>query len=303
MTSYKTDGTVGPWAEEKLKCLEGYLNAYTKVLLNQTWCDARIYIDAFAGAGQAPLRKSGKKEKDKQSHLFDEFPDVFEGEEETTYIKGSPTVALEILHPFTHYFFIEHRPDNVAKLQELKNESVVGSAIEILEDDANVAIIKNILANDSFDWKKDRGVVFLDPFGMQVVWGTVEAIAATRALEIIINLPVGTTLQRLFPRSGKFTEEKRRRLDDYFGSPEWYEIIYEKTPGLFGDELNKANESGRRLAQWYQSRLKKLFGLASPARLIKNSQGGHLYYLIWAGRHPLGLKIASHILRQGESVE
>jgi len=303
MTSYKTDGTVGPWAEEKLNCLESYLDAYTKVFLNQNWCDGTIFIDAFAGAGQAPLRKSDSKAQSEQRLLFDEFSENYEDEDELTFVNGSPRVALGLKYMFGHYFFVEQNPERAKTLKELKEDYPSHQHIEVLRKDANEAIKDEILGRSSFNWKTFRGIAFLDPFGMQVGWDTLEAIASTKAIEIILNLPIGTTLQRLLPKSGSFSESKKQRLDEYFGSPDWYDVIYEKNQGLFGDEVNKASDSGKRLALWYKARLKKLFGLSSPARLIRNSQGGHLYYLIWAGHNKKGLEIASHILTQGEAVK
>ena len=105
MTSYKTDGTVGPWAKEKLKFLEDYLDAYTKVFLNQGWCEGTIFIDAFAGAGRAPLRKSDIKAQTDQQLLFDGSSGNYEDEEELTFINGSPRVALGLKYTFDHYFF------------------------------------------------------------------------------------------------------------------------------------------------------------------------------------------------------
>ena len=40
-------------------------------------------------------------------------------------------------------------------------------------------------------------MVFLDPFGMQVPWSTIEALAKTKAMELIINFPLGMAIQRL----------------------------------------------------------------------------------------------------------
>jgi hypothetical protein len=39
------------------------------------------------------------------------------------------------------------------------------------------------------------------------------------------------------------------------------------------------------------------------ARLIKNTRGNPLYYLIWAGPHKKGLDGAEHILSKGERVK
>lgn len=130
MTSYKTDGTVGPWAKEKLKCLESYLDAYTKVFLNQGWCKGTIFIDAFAGAGRAPLRKSGKKAEVTTQLLFDVSSYNYEDEEELTYVNGSPRVALGLKHMFDHYFFIEQVSGHSNVLQQLfKRASTVKGRI------------------------------------------------------------------------------------------------------------------------------------------------------------------------------
>ena len=42
---------VGPWAKDKLARLRDYLNAYTRIMSKQAWCQGYHYIDAFAGPG------------------------------------------------------------------------------------------------------------------------------------------------------------------------------------------------------------------------------------------------------------
>ena len=303
MTSYTTDGTVGPWAKEKLDCLEKYLDAYTKVFLKQSWwCKKTVFVDAFAGAGRARIRNSSSKSATQDS-LFEAFDSSSNDEEADKYLDGSPRKALEITHPFSRYFFIEQSSKRVDALNALKEEFQSNRSIEILEGDAATEIENQIIGNSEFNWENNRGVIFLDPFGMQVPWSVIETISKTNALEIILNLPVGHTLQRLLPRTGQFTSEKRLGLDQYFGTDEWFDVIYEKSPGLFGDEISKFEKAGERLTLWYRSRLKNTFGKASSARLIKNSRGGHLYYLIWAGHHPKGYEIAEDIfLSQGEAI-
>jgi hypothetical protein len=47
-------------------------------------------------------------------------------------------------------------------------------------------------------------------------------------------------------------------------------------------------------------RLKAAFGHVSEPRLITNTKGTPLYYLLWAGPHSKGLVIANHILKMGD---
>jgi hypothetical protein len=87
------------------------------------------------------------------------------------------------------------------------------------------------------------------------------------------------------------------------GSSEWFDVLYKRHRGLFGDDdVEKVESSGLKLVHWYQGRLKAIFGYVSRAALIRNTKGGHLYYLVWAGPHEMGLKGANYILKKGERV-
>ena len=277
MTSYNKDGKVGAWALDKLKCLGDYLSAYTTIMKSQKWCEAYFYIDAFAGAGKSKLRKSSGREQSAEQLLFDVGHYSHLDEDEASYIEGSTYVALDIQHPFSKYFFIDLSKDRIEKLKEIKRKYIGSHAIEVIHSDASLALT-TILCDSDINWKKCKGVVFLDPFGMQVPWRIIEDIAQNNSLEILLNLPVGMAIQRLLPRSGIFTQEQRNMLTDYFGSQNWEDIIYQRNTDLFGHETTlKINDSGERLANWYRKRLEEIFGYSSPPRLITNSNGTHLY--------------------------
>jgi three-Cys-motif partner protein len=139
---------------------------------------------------------------------------------------------------------------------------------------------------------------------MQVAWQTIEALAATKAIELFINFPVGMAIQRLLRRQvEKFTDAQRRRLDDYFGSPDWKGAVYQPEQTLFGgDDEQKVHRSGEKLVTWYRNRLGTLFSHVSRAALIRNTRRGHLYYLLLASHNAVGVKIANEILSAGELV-
>jgi three-Cys-motif partner protein len=103
-------------------------------------------------------------------------------------------------------------------------------------------------------------------------------------------------IQRLLPRTGKLTVRQRAKLDDYFGDLGWFEQVYVAERGLFEEQVRKRDDAAERLVAWYRGRLKTAFGFVSSARLVTNSKGGHLYYLIFAGPNATGAKIASHVL-------
>lgn len=302
MTSYVTDGTVGPWAREKLECLGKYLSAYTVIMKDQQhWCEGYYFIDAFAGAGDAPLRQYGDP-LDAGGQLS--IASVLESETSTIdYVKGSPRVALEIEHPFTKYCFVDMSETNTSGLADICQEYSQIREIEIVTGDANNAVRSIVEKIGLTKRQNKRGIVFLDPFGMQLSWATIEFLARTEAIEVLINFPLGMAIQRLLPRSGKFDEDTRTNLTNYFGSPDWEEIVYSEETDLFGDIVrSKSGQSSEKLVRWYQERLQGIFGFSPPPRLITNTKGGHLYYLIFAGPNETGAKIAQHVLSQGTLV-
>lgn len=301
MTSYNTDGTVGPWAREKLDCLRAWLDPYTTILKEQSkWCEAYYYVDAFAGAGRAPLRRTTTS--DPTQFLLDIPNFRNEQGEQLEYVEGSPIVALGLSNPFSHYIFVEKNSARAENLLELAGSKSLLERVEIHSEDAN-KVIQDRLINSHIDWRRNRGVIFLDPFGLQVPWRTLELIASTAALEVMINFPVGMAIQRLLPQHGVSNEAHRNMLTEYFGVNDWEDIVYERPNDLFSDNLvRKYDDAGTRLVRWYSRRLRSAFGYVSTPRLFKNSQGGHLYYLIHAGPNKTGSKIANYVLANGQIV-
>ena len=71
-------------------------------------------------------------------------------------------------------FFLERDPKRVAALEALSEEYGNSRKLFIRHGDCNDYLSKTIA---KVDWKKWRAVVFLDPFGMQVPWKTIAALA------------------------------------------------------------------------------------------------------------------------------
>lgn len=293
--------TVGPWAREKLDALGAYLNFYTTVMKNQgkIWLKGTTFVDAFAGAGKARVRRRDTGPS-AESLLAELEPPPIDAEAEE-YIRGSPRVALDIPNPFSRYVFIERDPGRAAELEQMRQEYGDRHRIEVRQGNAGDELDE--LLKSDLSRSGHRAVVFLDPFGMQISWSTIERLAATRQVEVIINFALGMAIQRALPRNAVLSPGWRETHDRFFGSPDWYDQVYEERIDLLGSKIEKRRDAGARLLEWYCDRLKTAFGHVSPARLIKNTKGGHLYYLIWAGPNSLGLKGANHILSKGEKIE
>jgi len=284
---------VGPWAKEKLDALERYLDYYTKRLKNQThW--RKIYLDAFAGGGRAKVRRRPTLASS-QNSLWDEEPPPPEVNE---FVSGSPRRALELANPFDSYIFIDANPARISMLEQLKKEYGDRRRITLRKGEADnevgwVLSFKPTKAHH-------RGVAFLDPFGAHLSWSTVLDLAKTEVFEVIVNFPLHMCLNRLMTRNPDEIRATWRAQLDSFLPPGWYDQAYETVRGILGEEVSKRSDASDRLLTWYREQLRNAFGFVSEPRLIRNTQGGPLYYLLWAGPNEAGLSGANHIMRMGE---
>ena len=191
----------GNWTEDKLARLSKYLMAYRTIFTGnerarhfRTW-----YVDAFAGTG---TRLEPDAFVDQQL-----FQDVYE--ETKDFRNGSATIALSVLSPFDKYLFIEK---SIGRVNQLKttiesNFSALLSRCDLLPGDANV-LLKIWCAQR--DWKKERAVVFLDPYGMQVEWSTIETLGATKAVDLWYLFPLGVGVARLLRPMDKLRRRGKR---------------------------------------------------------------------------------------------
>lgn len=299
-----TESIVGPWARDKLDRLGKYLNAYTTILKNQKWCRGYHYIDAFAGPGSHEVRSNDHGAEETRIWRDDSAAGELSDDDQRQFIAGSPQIALDLKFPFTSYVFVEKSVARVAKLEGLRAKYGASRRILIRQEDCTKYLKEKVAENPRIDWKSNRAVVFLDPFGMQVEWDTIDSLARTQAIEIFLNFPVGMAIQRfLLRRPENIDEALRKRLDIYFGSPLWFDTVYQKQKTLFGDQTKKVEASGIALLRWYRQRLLTVFSHVSNAALIRNTRGGHLYHLLLASHNKNGVKIANDIiLSAGETV-
>jgi three-Cys-motif partner protein len=182
----------------------------------------------------------------------------------------------------------------VAQLEGLQQEFGGTRSIEICKADCTTHLRMMVSPSGGINWTRNRAVVFLDPFGMQVPWDLIACLAQTKAIEVFLNFPVGMAIQRLlFRQGGRYSDAQRQKLDEYFGSDKWADTLYERT--LFDDQQSKIEGSGNALLKWYRGRLADIFDHVSEAELFTNTKGGHLYYLMLATPDPTGAKIANHI--------
>jgi len=287
----------GDWTSRKLDVLAEYLQSYTIALRNTSF--EKLYVDAFAGTG---YREARRREEAPGASAEPLLPDLAE-EEPQTLLDGSARRAMATDPPFDRYVFIEQSPARCAQLEELKHGfPELADRVEIRPGDANA----EIRALCEGDWLSRRAVLFLDPYGMQVEWATIEAIAGTRAIDLWLLFPLGIGVNRLLTRSGEIPASWRRRLDLLLGTDEWYEAFYavEPEPTLFDQEEERVvKASTEAIGSYFNQRLKTIFaGVAEEPGVLRNSRNNPLYLLCFAVGNERGrdiaLRIANHLLRE-----
>ena len=287
----------GDWTEIKLAKLEKYLRAYRTIFSGnknarhlKTW-----YVDAFAGTGS---RTTGATFTAVNEDLFAD--DVYADAEIKGYRDGSARIALGLPDPFDNYLFIDKLKSRVTELNKaigIDHPSLL-SRCEFEQGDANQVLTTWCQKRD---WTKERAVVFLDPYGMQVDWSTVQTLAATKGVDLWYLFPLGIGVARLLKRDGNLEESWVKRLDAVFGTTEWRERFYETTvsDGLFGPlETVERDAPAEKIQAFIHERLRSCFSGVAEGLVLRNSKSSPLYSLCFGASNERGAKTAIKIAKQ-----
>lgn len=294
----------GKWTEDKLLRLKKYLHAYRQIFDRNVKAAYfhTIYVDAFAGSGKRvePQTLSSVPSTD----IFDSA----EASEAEQFQQGSVEVALSLESPFDSYLFIEQNEQYAQELNQFIEErfSALRSRVTIQVGDANTKVLHWC---EQTDWKRHRAVVFLDPYGMQVEWKTLEAIAATQGIDMWLLFPLGQAVNRLLTKQAMPPDSWAERLTLLFGTDEWKSEFYK--PSLQRDMFNMLdneesvplvkNTTFRDIQRFFVERLKTIFADVAEPRPMLNSRNVPLFLLCFAASNKKGAKpamdIAHHILQ------
>lgn len=274
----------GPWTLIKLDLLERYLTFFNTALRQQPKPDApfdRVYIDAFAGTGSCDIKLSDGSR---------------------TVIKGSAKIALDTEPSFHQMHLIDFDVKHVAALKTLA-EGGSKTALSIHRSDANEAL-KGIL--NKINWRKTRGVLFLDPYGMSVEWSTLENIANTQALDVWYLFPLSAVYRQAACDLSRVDDTKAAVLDKVLGNREWREKFYELSTQdtLLPDSSEPTiirTATPAEIASYVHGRLLSIFrGWVSPPVLLPD-RGPPIFALFFAVSNPsdpavkLSKKAAEHL--------
>lgn len=256
----------GTWTEVKLDAVQYYLECYAKAL---TFKGMDIwYVDAFAGTG------------DREAERL--VGDIFEGvpmEVIKETLEGSARRALQVEPPFNHFVFIENDSKRCAVLQGLKDETT--RDIKVIRGEANKTLLELVKGApwNLRDRSKSRGVVFLDPYALDVDWATLQALAQTLVLDVWYLFPLEAVLRQL-ARSYSGVGVKEKKLDQVL-SPAWRDLYSLPPPkpievvDMFDqrpEEELRREASAAQVEEWFRGELAKVFAyVPEPVKILRST--------------------------------
>ena len=149
-----------------------------------------------------------------------------------------------------------------------------------------------------------RGVAFLDPFGMDVDWTTLEAISQTQVFDVWYLFSLSGLYRQATRNPLHIDDTKRQAITRVLGTEEWLNEIYREPPQLTFFESGRLERADvDSLEVYVHRRLSQIFAkVAKPLRLPK--AGAPRFSLFFAVSNPdpkairLAMSIASHILER-----
>jgi three-Cys-motif partner protein len=288
----------GAHTDDKVSRLRDYLQAFSIALKHQGF--VLVYIDACAGSG-------GRTE------VLPALPLLggADASPQTITVPGSARLAMEVVPAFDHLLLVESDPERYAALERLAAE-FPQQRIECHRGDANRAVqdfCRRAPWRGSREAPKGmRGVILLDPYGMEIDWATVEAIAATQSLDVWYFFSLMGLYRQAANAAPAIDAHKRERLNRVLGTTDWQRAWYDTPHGptdLFGQTEEAVRTADVNAIEWYvKQRLESVFegAVLDPLR-IYNDRKLPIASLFFAVSNPSpaavgpATRIAQHILR------
>lgn len=260
----------GHWTKEKLAIINDYLGFYTTAMSKLRV--KLVYIDAFAGSGKTVLA-------------------------DQTKVDGSAVISLQ--YNFDEYYFIEIDEGRIKELKEVIETRYPDkiNSIHIINGNCNDEL-KRVLSSLT---KYQRGIMFLDPYALELDWTVLDAASKTGILDIWYLFPVNA-LTRNLPRDKQYTDATSAKIDSILGTHDWESSLYQENPQLtlFG-QTNYDRVNFDELVKYVTGRLSSTFAYVSPkSRILKNSKNSPLFilYFLMTNNSPKAIGLGSKVVSQ-----
>jgi three-Cys-motif partner protein len=257
----------GAWTADKLEVLREYLGFYAQALKNQPF--DLVYIDSFAGTGTCHISTGAGGER---------------------IIDGSAKIALDCSPGFHRFHFIEPKRTHAAALRELIDTHPNGSRATLGTRSA-ADLLPYVLMGE--DWKRRRGVLFLDPYGLQCSWSMIQQVANTRALDVFFLVSLSGLFRQAAVDAKDIDRGKAAALTRFLGTDEWRSALYTREQSDFFDDPLVTRAPGYEgMLQFTTKRLNEAFPYVADPLLLGKPKGPPMFALYFAVANPSGPAIA-----------
>lgn len=269
----------GKWTQDKIDIFLKYLNAYLTIMSRYNF--RLIYFDGFAGSGKIG---SGLKNQE--------------------LIEGVATQVISFEKPieFNIYYLVDLNKKKAQNLESLIRSQFPNNKNRktyVVSDDCNKKLVS--MAKYLKEHKDFRALAYLDPYGMEINWSSLECFKEL-GCDMWILVPTGVGVNRMLTRNGEITSSWLDKLSKFLGiSPsEIKDSFYKehKTLTLFGEESSiiKEKRAVEKIISLYQDRLKNIWKYVSNAYPMKNSTGSIMFHFLLASQNLSAVKIADEII-------
>ncbi len=276
----------GNWTKAKIEILIEYASAYLTIMKRYPFFEL-YYFDGFAGSGSiVDGKRTGV---------------------EITVGAAARIIALENPKSFDVYYFVEKDPKNHALLKERTEEAFPDKQIHTVCEDCNKKLVDMANFMKKAKNKNVRTLAYIDPYGMQVEWKSLESLKGLN-IDMWILVPTGLGVNRLLKKNGDISNAWLERLEKFLGlgREEIESFFYskKKTSTLFDAEITlvqKNDNAVNRSAELYRNRLKTIFDHVSKPYELTNKSKSVMYHLFLASNNEAGVRIANDIVKKYNS--
>lgn len=257
---------VGAWADDKHRYVWLYQTLVSSGMKNK-W--RRVYVDLYAAAGVSTIRGSHRR------------------------IFGSPLLALQVQDPFDHYVFCEENPTLFQALRARVSTMAPSASVILIQGscDDKVTEISEAIYKGS-KGQQPLTLCFVDPFGMDISFRTLAALAAGRTDFLILLMGMDATRNQVL-----YAKENSQKIDRFLDTTDWR--------GAWETAQSRGTKFPAFLADTFSSKMKGLGYLEPPPmKTIRNTEKkAPLYKLAIFSKHPKAHDFWDQVLKYAPSTK
>lgn len=255
----------GTWTARKLFFVCQHLERTTHAMSgNKHFPGGLCYVDLFCGSGICGVKH--------QSGLSRRYP-------------GSALIAAGMPKPFRKLILVDKDDQNLAAVTTRIRRLGYSGEIYTIPGDVNTVVdkVEQQLPGDTLN------VAFVDPYSLEIEYATIERLAAGRPLDLIILFADAYDIVR--NTAEYYYSGRSDKLDRFLGLSCDWRARWERLADRTGANIRQM------FADIYLEQLARI-GYANSKSWPIDGPNGPVYRLVFASKHPLGLKLCEIALRE-----